>query len=84
LLLVDLNNSLALGKKTIVALAEVQYSTTSFFCGSSVCGEAQSTEGTVVCGMAWHGIAEGQKKDQKTYNSRYSLVVTHPTTNLPI
>jgi hypothetical protein len=25
-----------------------------------------------------------QKKDAKTYNSRYSLVVTHPTTNLPI
>jgi hypothetical protein len=24
------------------------------------------------------------KKEQKTYNSRYSLVVTHPTTNLPI
>jgi hypothetical protein len=23
-------------------------------------------------------------KNQKTYNSRYSLVVTHPTTNLPI
>ena len=25
-----------------------------------------------------------QKKNAKTYNSRYSLVVTHPTTNLPI
>jgi hypothetical protein len=25
-----------------------------------------------------------QKKAKKTYNSRYSLVVTHPTTNLPI
>ncbi|KAH9221787.1 hypothetical protein DL95DRAFT_381553, partial [Leptodontidium sp. 2 PMI_412] len=24
------------------------------------------------------------KKSAKTYNSRYSLVVTHPTTNLPI
>ncbi len=24
------------------------------------------------------------KQKQKTYNSRYSLVVTHPTTNLPI
>jgi hypothetical protein len=24
------------------------------------------------------------KKKSKTYNSRYSLVVTHPTTNLPI
>jgi hypothetical protein len=30
---------------------------------------------------------EGKAKtqtNQKTYNSRYSLVVTHPTTNLPI
>ena len=26
----------------------------------------------------------GGAKTQKTYNSRYSLVVTHPTTNLPI
>jgi hypothetical protein len=25
-----------------------------------------------------------KKGGQKTYNSRYSLVVTHPTTNLPI
>jgi hypothetical protein len=25
-----------------------------------------------------------KKKNPKTYNSRYSLVVTHPTTNLPI
>ncbi|EGR52495.1 uncharacterized protein TRIREDRAFT_54052 [Trichoderma reesei QM6a] len=24
------------------------------------------------------------KKGQKTYNSRCSLVVTHPTTNLPV
>ncbi len=24
------------------------------------------------------------KRNAKTYNSRYSLVVTHPTTNLPI
>jgi hypothetical protein len=25
-----------------------------------------------------------KSKNSKTYNSRYSLVVTHPTTNLPI
>jgi hypothetical protein len=25
-----------------------------------------------------------KNKKSKTYNSRYSLVVTHPTTNLPI
>jgi hypothetical protein len=29
------------------------------------------------------GTKKGQNKS-KTYNSRYSLVVTHPTTNLPI
>jgi hypothetical protein len=27
---------------------------------------------------------EKTKKRKKSYNSRYSLVVTHPTTNLPI
>ena len=27
---------------------------------------------------------EEKKEEKKTYNSRYSLVVTHPTTNLPI
>jgi hypothetical protein len=27
---------------------------------------------------------KAKKTGQKTYNSRYSLVVTHPTTNLPI
>ena len=29
-------------------------------------------------------IRGAKKKEPKTYNSRYSLVVTHPTTNLPI
>ena len=28
--------------------------------------------------------AEAKGQEKKTYNSRYSLVVTHPTTNLPI
>jgi len=36
----------------------------------------------------WKGEQRGKiktrKKGTKTYNSRYSLVVTHPTTNLPI
>ena len=37
----------------------------------------------------WHSrfYKDVQKKkfrSKKTYNSRYSLVVTHPTTNLPI
>ncbi|PTB69231.1 hypothetical protein BBK36DRAFT_1111938, partial [Trichoderma citrinoviride] len=27
---------------------------------------------------------EGKKQKEKTYNSRCSLVVTHPTTNLPV
>jgi hypothetical protein len=29
-------------------------------------------------------IKKVKEQKQKTYNSRYSLVVTHPTTNLPI
>tara|TARA_R110002060_G_scaffold56038_2_gene66415 strand:+ start:637 stop:957 length:321 start_codon:yes stop_codon:yes gene_type:complete len=37
------------------------------------------------CFFGFHSIAKSKKKkNPKTYNSRYSLVVTHPTTNLPI
>jgi hypothetical protein len=32
----------------------------------------------------WQSRKGNGKKKAKTYNSRYSLVVTHPTTNLPI
>jgi hypothetical protein len=33
-------------------------------------------------GISLSGLEK--KEEKKTYNSRYSLVVTHPTTNLPI
>ena len=35
-------------------------------------------------GFRWHRQQDGRKKRKKTYNSGYSLVVTHPTTNPPI
>jgi len=58
-------------------------------------GQSNSLESAVICDMSdmisvytylvlRYLVSRERSKRQKTYNSRYSLVVTHPTTNLPI
>ncbi|KAH9212939.1 hypothetical protein DL95DRAFT_339617, partial [Leptodontidium sp. 2 PMI_412] len=70
--------------KNEVALLSNQ-TDTSRASNDNLCFNILVEAGDIIVNQSKQTINDGKEKPKaKTYNSRYSLVVTHPTTNLPI